>query len=109
EEMRSVLARGLEAIGDPGEMARLNSMFHTVIRDAARNRYLAQALIQLSDSLALLPGTTFEAPDRTEAGQREHEAILAAIEARKPEEAEQLARQHIEAARLTRMRMMFQG
>jgi DNA-binding GntR family transcriptional regulator len=109
EEMRSLLARSLAALPDPAEMARLNRLFHNVVHAAARNRYLAQALVQLADSLALLPGTTFEAPDRTAAGHAEHQAIFEAIEGRRPEEAERLARQHIEAARIIRMRMMFQG
>jgi DNA-binding GntR family transcriptional regulator len=107
DEMQSLLDRSGLALADPAETARLNGLFHRVIHDAARNRYLALALVQMSDSLALLPGTTFEAAGRTEAAQQEHRAILAAIAARDPDQAERLARHHIENARLIRMRMMF--
>ena len=99
-------AAGAE-IDDPREMARLNRHFHETIREAARNRYLDLSLAQLSDSLALLPGTTFEAPGRAEGAREEHAAILAAIEARDGERAETLARRHIAHAGEARFRMMF--
>lgn len=103
-----------ELLNDPAGLSRsssavaqTNRMFHQSIHDAAHNRYLAQALVQLADSLALLPGTTYDAPGRTEAAQVEHLGILEAIKARDAEEAERLARQHIQAAGSIRMRMMF--
>jgi len=92
---------------NPAAVAQTNRMFHQSIHDAAHNRYLAQALVQLADSLALLPGTTYEAPGRTQAAHAEHLGILQAIEARDAEKAELLARQHIQAAGRVRMRMMF--
>jgi DNA-binding GntR family transcriptional regulator len=92
---------------DPREMARLNRHFHETIREAARNRYLDLSLAQLSDSLALLPGTTFEAPGRAEGARGEHAAILDAIVARDGEAAEALARRHIAHAGEARFRMMF--
>lgn len=93
--------------GNSASVAQTNRMFHQLIHDAAHNRYLAQALVQLDDSLALLPGTTYDAPGRIQAAQAEHQAILRAIEARDAEKAEFLARQHIQAAGRIRMRMMF--
>lgn len=92
---------------EPGQIARLNRLFHQAIHDAAHNRYLAQALVQLSDSLALLPGTTFEVPDRPQVAHEEHMAIVEAIENRVPEDAEERARHHIDMAGQTRLRMMF--
>jgi DNA-binding GntR family transcriptional regulator len=91
----------------PERMARMNSAFHQAIHDAAHNRYLTQALNQLYDSLALLPGTTFEYPGRSAIAQREHLAILKAIRSRDPEAAEQHARRHIQAAAMVRIKMMF--
>ena len=91
----------------PSEIAKINRLFHQSIHDAAHNRYLAQALLQLDDSLSLLPGTTFETPGRPEAAHEEHLAILAAIEARDANRAEHLARLHIQASGIVRMRMMF--
>ena len=91
----------------PAEIAKSNRLFHQSIHDAAHNRYLAQALLQLDDSLSLLPGTTFQTPGRSEAANREHKDILAAIEARDPDLAEKLTRKHIQASGQVRMRMMF--
>src|SRR3954451_18785955 len=106
-EMRELLERPENTKERPEVVAKLNRVFHRTIHDAAHNRYLAEALEQLSDSLALLPGPTFEAPGRVAGAHAEHLAILAAIEKRDPEEAERLARQHIQMAGQTRMRMMF--
>ncbi|TDR89637.1 GntR family transcriptional regulator [Enterovirga rhinocerotis] len=94
-------------LSEPEQVALLNRRFHEAVRDAARNRYLDQALAQLSNSLALLPGTTFEIAGRPQAAHAEHSAVLAAIEARDSAEAEALARRHIVQAGQTRLRMMF--
>lgn len=105
--MQELLDDPVGIAGSSASVAQTNRMFHQSIHEAAHNRYLAQALVQLADSLALLPGTTYEAPGRTEAAQAEHQGILAAIAARDAEKAELLARQHIQAAGIIRMRMMF--
>jgi DNA-binding GntR family transcriptional regulator len=104
--MRELLDAG-KAAQEPRQLARLNQLFHREIQDAAHNRYLALALVQLSDSLALLPGTTYEVPGRSEAAYEEHMAILDAINSRELEKAEELARHHIAMAGQTRIRMMF--
>jgi DNA-binding FadR family transcriptional regulator len=105
--MKDLLDRSEATIDAPEETARLNARFHRVIQEAARNRYLEQALAQMSDSLALLPGTTFSEPGRAVVALREHRAILAALMRHDPEKAERLARYHIEQAAATRIRMMF--
>lgn len=104
--MRSILVAS-SAKAQPAEIARLNRHFHKAIRDAGHNRYLDQALTQLSDSLALLPGTTFEVPGRAAEANTEHAALLAAIEVRDSETAEILARRHIAHAGQARFQMMF--
>jgi DNA-binding GntR family transcriptional regulator len=105
--MHELLERSRSMLGDPVAIAQTNRIFHQSIHDAAHNRYLAQALRQLADSLALLPGTTYEGPDRSEAAQQEHVDILAAIEERDADKAETLCRLHIQASGKIRMRMMF--
>ena len=104
--MRELLEAG-KAAKELDQITRLNRLFHQAIQDAAHNRYLAQALVQLSDSLALLPGTTYEVPGRSKAAYEEHMKIIKAIENRQPEKAEELARHHIAMAGQTRIRMMF--
>lgn len=93
--------------GSPEANARSNRLFHQAIHDAARNRYLTRTLVQMSDFLALLPGTTFQVEGRPATALKEHLAILEAIEKRQPDDAERAARHHIEIAGATRLRMMF--
>jgi DNA-binding GntR family transcriptional regulator len=108
-QMRELLDGGQEANGSAKEAARINHLFHRAIHDAAHNRYLVEALMKFSESLALLPGTTFEMPGRPETARKEHLAIVRAIEGREPEKAEELARYHIRMSGLTRIRMMFES
>lgn len=104
--MRSILD-AWRAADEPAAIARRNQRFHAAIRDAAHNRYLRQALTQLSDSLALLPGTTFELPGRAAEAHEEHLAVVRAIEARDSEAADAFARRHIGNASNARFRIMF--
>jgi DNA-binding GntR family transcriptional regulator len=108
-DMRGMIERMNSASKNPAEVARMNWLFHATIHEAAHNHYLAQALSQLSDSLALLPRTTFEVRSRTEEARKEHLAMLEAIERRAPEEADRLARKHIENAGAARIQMMFEA
>lgn len=107
--MQDLLDLSAGALDRPAETARLNGLFHRVIHEAARNRYLSQALAQMSDTLALLPGTTFAAPGRAGVALAEHREILDAIMAHAPAQAEEAARAHIRRASETRISMMFHG
>ena len=105
--MRSVLKESEKALDSPSRTRELNEQFHRLIKEAARNRYLDQALAQMSDSLSILPGTTFANPGRPEIALKEHLAILDAIHARDESAAEQAARSHMVEAASVRLRMMF--
>lgn len=109
ELMNDILEQCASALNVPDEMMRMNIRFHQAIHQAAHNRYLEKALAQMSDSLALLPGTTFAEVGRAKEAHAEHRAILAALEQRLPEQAESLARQHIARAGAARLRLMFKG
>ncbi|MEP9379443.1 GntR family transcriptional regulator [Aquabacter sp. CN5-332] len=104
--LKHLSAAFTEAAGDPARLANLNRQFHAAIQDAAHNRYLVRMLEDLSDALALLPGTTFELPERGALAVEEHGAILAAIERRDPDAAEQAARAHIRRAQEARLELM---
>jgi DNA-binding GntR family transcriptional regulator len=91
---------------DPAAMARLNRMFHEAIFRSAHNRYLNSALQNLQDFIALLGPTTFGVDGRPPAAADEHRALVAAIVARRPDEAEALARGHIREALRARMKLM---
>ncbi|MFG1183997.1 MULTISPECIES: GntR family transcriptional regulator [Xanthobacter] len=94
------------AFGDAGRLAELNRRFHSAIVDAAHNRYLVRMLDELSDALALLPGTTFQLAERGPLAVSEHAAIVAAIAARDPDAAERAARLHIQRAQEARLSLL---
>jgi DNA-binding GntR family transcriptional regulator len=108
DAMRALLKREKEA-DSPQEIARINRLFHQAMQDASHNRYLVHMLHMLYDLLALLPGNPFEIPDRVKQAQREHLAVLTAIERRDPDSAETLARQHIQNAGSARIQQMFES
>lgn len=93
--------------GDLARVAQINRAFHAALEEAAHNRYLKSVLAGMHDTLMLLPSTTFSVPGRQVAAVTEHDAILDAIEARDPDEAERLARAHIRHAREARLSQMF--
>jgi len=83
-------------------LVTLNRRFHQAIYEAAHNQYLLQTLNLLHDSLALLHNSTFRMPSRRSESDEEHRRIVAAIERRDPDRAEQAARDHIRQAQRTR-------
>ena len=86
------------ATGDPKLAAQWNRQFHARLYDAARNRYLRQAVEDLQETIALLPDTTFIHKGRTSTATDEHVAIIEAIRNHDPDAAERAAIQHIKAA-----------
>ncbi len=104
--LEQLLARSAEAECSAEDLAAVNRLFHETIYAAAHNRYLLQTLEQLRNALALLRGTTYAVPGRPATALSEHEAILGAIRARKPEDAEEAARAHIAAAQKCRLQLM---
>ncbi len=104
--LEQLLARSAEAEISVEELAKVNRQFHETIYSAAHNRYLLQTLEQLRNTLALLRGTTYAVPGRQATALGEHEAIVRAIRARKPEEAEDAARAHIASAQKCRLQLM---
>jgi len=107
--MREMVGDEASVKNSPETHGRNNRVLHQAICEAAHNRYLMQALTQLSDTLGLLPGTTFQVPGRPQEARNEHLAIIAAIARRDADEAERLARQHIQLAGQVRFRMMFEN
>lgn len=101
------LEQAFEAhLDDPAEMARLNRVFHETIFRAARNRYLDSALQELQDGISLLGATTFSVAGRPSTAVAEHRALIDAIAARNPDQAEKLARSHIQEALRSRLKLM---
>ncbi|WP_232295718.1 GntR family transcriptional regulator [Pseudorhodobacter aquimaris] len=91
----------------PAEAPRLyalNRQFHATLLDAARNRFLLEAVAGLEKTLLILGPTTMEDAGRVRQAQAEHEAILNALNARDGDRAETLMRAHINAAHAMRLR-----
>lgn len=103
------LSQEFKAETAPAKLAAINLRFHRAIYDAARNRYVLEALNNLEDALSLLPGTTYAARGRHASGVREHRAIITAIEKRDPDAAEAASRAHIREAQRARLALMAQG
>ena len=102
------IAEAFEKVqNDAQRMAQLNHAFHDAIYKAAHNKYLLVTLEGMHDTLMLLPSTTFAVDHRQNSAVAEHQAILDAIEARDPDLADRMAREHIRRARDTRLDMMF--
>lgn len=96
-----------KALDDPAVLFDINRDFHLAIREAAHNSYLVRTLDEFDTTLALLPGTTFEAPDRGKHALAEHTEIVKAIKRRDPDAAELAARRHIQQAQEARVSLLF--
>jgi DNA-binding GntR family transcriptional regulator len=90
------------AVDDDMLHITLDRRFHQAIYEAAHNRYLMQTLESLHDSFALLRSSTFRLPHRQRNSDEERRRIIAAIEQRDPDLAEQAARDHIVQSQRTR-------
>jgi DNA-binding GntR family transcriptional regulator len=95
------------ALEDAAESATRNRAFHACIYRASHNRYLLQTLDSLSTSLALLPHTTYDVAARPAAALAEHRAIVEAIWANAPDDAEAAARAHMQGAQRARLKLGF--
>ncbi len=91
--------------GDPRALSRANKRFHRLIHLASHNRFLVQQLDLVHRSMALMATTSFAAEGRDMKAMDEHEAIVAAIEARDGEAAARALKTHISHAYETRLRV----
>ena len=95
-----------EAPDDALLLVKLNRRFHQAIYDAAHNQYLTQTLDGLHDAMALFNAATFRAPSQRRESDEEHRRIVVAIERHDPDQAEALARAHIQQAQRSRFEAM---
>ena len=102
------LARGnaIEPGADGSVLQASNTEFHSVLASAARNFTLQEIQGRLTRQVARLPSTTLSYPGRWDTAVKEHHAIVAAVRERNAEEAERLARAHMQAACDIRLALM---
>ncbi len=115
EALRAVLDEGDEIIAkerlirdEQEAYAAMNMRFHTLIVDAACDALLAELIHRVYSVPFVSPGVVAstgipaeEIPAVLQAGQRQHHAIVDAIEAGQPDLAEMLMRGHSAPARRT--------
>ena len=98
--------REASARQDLATVAELNIQFHEALSEAAHSGMLLHFTRQLHDWVRRLGAPTFPMPGRAVEALAEHVALIEAIEANSPDEAERLARSHMTAAREIRVAML---
>lgn len=108
EHLRWISERLREAAGrhDFGSMGALNIEFHESICRASRNSMLLQFMREIHDWVRRFPQTTFAFRGRAEPALDEHDTLIDAIERRDPDEAERIARMHMDRALQVRVAML---
>jgi len=104
--LRKMTVEDAKLIGDANGLARANRRFHKMIHLASHNRFLVQQLDMVHRSMALMATTSLAAEGRGEVALAEHEAIVAAIEARDEDGADEALKQHISSAFETRLKLI---
>jgi DNA-binding GntR family transcriptional regulator len=100
------LMREAGAAGDVRELSRLNFEFHTIVKDACGNRYLAQSLTQLQQAARRFPDPTLGLPGRIEESIDEHVRLADAISQGDADAAEKIASEHMRHLAELRIRML---
>ncbi len=103
--LRDMATEDRALVHDPGALARANRRFHKQIHLASHNRYLVQQLDLVHRTMALLATTSLAVEGRSETALAEHDAIVAAIEARDEDAACDALRAHLSRAFETRLRL----
>lgn len=102
--LRVVLGRGAALpAADIAAVVEANQQFHRLVWRASHNESLIDLLERLSLHLARYPETTLGYPGRWETACGEHAQLVDAIEARKGNDAYDVARRHYTAARDIRL------
>lgn len=91
------------------DLALNNKLFHSTLYRCAHNRYLLKMLNSLHESMMLLGTSTLARTGRPEKARAEHANIIAALEQRDPEAAQEAARHHIREAFKVRLEAFFEN
>lgn len=96
--------REMRSASDTRKLYEANRQFHSVLLNAARNRFLVRAVEAVQKTLLILGPSTLEETERAEEATREHERVVEALRARDGAAAEAAMRSHIEGAHRARLR-----
>lgn len=93
---------------DPGRLAELSVAFHSTVSTAAHNVTLEETLGRLNGLMAVYGARGFNHPESNDLIQREHGALLDAIEKRDSDRAQAEATTHLHRVRDTRVKAMLE-
>ncbi|GHA44779.1 transcriptional regulator [Amylibacter ulvae] len=105
-ELKDLNAAMLNAAKDAATVSRLNEQFHRCIFNAARNRYLLASFQALANAVLVLGPTTLENTDRVKLVCKQHDDIIAALEAGDEKRAATAAGDHIETSLSYRLKSL---
>lgn len=94
---------------DVERLFTLNARFHTVLLNAARNKFLIRAMKSIQKTLLILGPSTLVEAERVTGALQEHAAIIDALRAHNGDHAEAAMKTHIEAAHRARLRKLRGG
>jgi DNA-binding GntR family transcriptional regulator len=96
----------MAAAADTVSLYEANRQFHSVLLNAARNRFLVKSVQAVQKTLLILGPSTMEEADRAAEAIAEHQRLLGAVRDHDCEAAEAIMRAHIEAAHRARLRQL---
>ena len=92
------LARAMEQEGDPAAWAALNRSFHGVLEEAAHASFIKSVLKGIQDIAAIYVAQTLIAePSRITSGNKEHRALLSAVQRKDTGTAESILVAHLDS------------
>ena len=104
EDVCAQMAAAVEK-DDVERLLALNRRFHEFLCSTARNRRLTEQVLRLYDAVRPICLTSLADRARARESLQEHEALVAAIRRRDPDEAERLAREHMTQSMLVQMKL----
>jgi DNA-binding GntR family transcriptional regulator len=92
------LVRAMEQEGDPAAWAALNRSFHGVLEEAAHASFIRSVLKGIQDIAAIYVARSLIAePNRIISGNKEHRALLSAVQRKDADTAESILVAHLES------------
>lgn len=103
EDMQAAIGRMEVAAGagDVTAVVRADTAFHLALARAAHNAYLCRAYEHTAGIVEDVVACISEVPDNVPRAVMRHREILAAIDARRPEQARAVLKRHLDEARKT--------
>ena len=108
QELAKLNDQMAQSLQDPNQMSQLNRHFHRLLFNAAKNRYLLQAVSMVQKSLLVVGPSTLTEVSRANEVISEHQVVIDALKARRGAQAEEAMVAHIEASHRARLRQLSQ-